>query len=86
MNRFDPHFNTFAAAIDAAKVIADNTRAVLAKPADLWNICQEPLSYGDTRRISLKLETFQGKPTKKYFHVTIYRLDSGHYELTAYTL
>jgi hypothetical protein len=44
------------------------------------------LPYGATRSFHFELLTIRGKQTKKFFHVTIYRLDSGRYELTTYIL
>lgn len=82
----DIYYNTFAGAIDAAKLAADAAHAQLSKPTELWSLCQEPLFYGQTRTASFSLEALNGKPTRKFFHVTIYRMDSGRYELTTYIL
>ena len=81
-----PYFDTFAAAIDKAFDTAYAADAVFACPTDLWSICQEPLNYGQSRSLSVKLESLKGKPTKKYFHTSIVRMDSGKYELTNYIL
>lgn len=80
------YFRTFAAAIDGAVAAAAEYRAELSVPAELWNICQEPLNYEQTRRADFKLDSFKGKPTRKYFHVTICRLSQGDYELVCYVL
>lgn len=79
------YFETFSAAIDAAAARA-GACAVLSAPTELWSIVQEPLFYGQSRYVSCELDTYKGKPTRKYFHVTIARLDSGRYELTTYVL
>lgn len=86
MKQTEIYFETFAQAVDAAGARAHAERAVLSKPSDLWNICQEPLYYTQTRTVDCKLDTYKGKPTKKYFHATIYRMDCGRYELTTYVL
>jgi hypothetical protein len=78
------YFETFAQAIDGATRRADASRALLARPADVWNLCQEPLNYGATRRESFELALLRDKPTRKFFHVVLYRMDSGRYELTTY--
>ena len=44
------------------------------------------ISYEETKKADYKLMTYRGKPTKKYLHVTIYRMDSGKYEVTIYVL
>lgn len=82
----NPYFDTLNAAINGAALIATALSAKLRKPDDLWDIGQKPLYYGEVCRVSLELDAFHGKPTRKYFHVVIYRLTSGRYELTAYTL
>lgn len=78
------YFETFAAAIDGAIVAATAARVLLARPADVWNMCQEPLNYTSTRAASFEIERLRDKPTRKYFHVSLYRMDSGRYELTTY--
>lgn len=42
--------------------------------------------YGTTKEAHAEIETIKGKSTKKWFHVSIYRLESGRYELTIYVL
>lgn len=51
-----------------------------------WQQDISAVNYGDTRRWSYAIASLKGKPTKKWFHFAIYRLDSGRYELTAYIL
>lgn len=38
------------------------------------------------RNYDFKLGTLKGRPTRKYFHAVITRLDSGRYELVTYVL
>jgi hypothetical protein len=42
------------------------------------------MNYGEQRRAHFAIALFKNRPTKKYFHVVITRLDSGRYELVAY--
>lgn len=42
------------------------------------------ISYEQSREAHYKLLSYKGKPTRKYLHVTIYRMPSGNYELTMY--
>ncbi len=44
------------------------------------------LAYGETKEAHYPIETLKGKSTKKYAHMTIYRMESGRYELTTYIL
>ena len=39
-----------------------------------------------TRKFSFKLESYKGKNTKKYLQVSIYRFQSGRYELVSHYL
>ena len=80
------YFETLAGAIDGAVAKADADRVLLARPSELWSMCQDPLNYGNTRRGHFSIERYKDRPTKKYFHVVICRLDSGRYELTTYVL
>jgi hypothetical protein len=82
----ETYFETFATAIDGAVASALDARVVLSKPTELWSLCQEPLHYNDTRRASFPVLSLRDKPTRKFFHVVICRLDSGRYELTTYVL
>ena len=45
-----------------------------------------PVSYGQTVSRSFELMDFKGKSTKKFAHVSLYRMESGRYELTCYIL
>ena len=80
------YFDTLAQTVDAAVAEADQRGAVLARPTEAWALAQDHLACGLYRRGDFQLAEFRGKPTKKYYHVVIYRLDSGRYELTAYVL
>jgi hypothetical protein len=84
--RLGPYYETFSGAIHGAIFASQVAQAVRTAPAEIWELCSEPLNYGCTRSRSFALLTLRGKPTRKYFHVTIYRLDSGRYELTTYVL
>lgn len=81
-----PYFETLAGAVDAIFVNAYSDRGVFAKPTEVWSMCQDHLAYGQTRTGDFALESYKGKPTKKFFHASIYRMDSGRYELTTYVL
>lgn len=44
------------------------------------------LKYEETRAASFALQTYKGRNTGKYASLSIYRMPSGRYELTAYIL
>lgn len=44
------------------------------------------ISYEQKKEHHYKIVSIKGKPTKKYLHVSIYRMPSGNYELTKYVL
>jgi hypothetical protein len=79
-------FETFAQAIDGVIRDADANDVLLARPSEVWSMVQEPLNYGESRRGDFAIELLKGRPTKKFFHVSIYRMDSGRYELIDYVL
>lgn len=80
------YYETLASAVTAAQEDAQARAAVFTRPTDLWALAQDHLGYGETRSVNVELDTLKGKPTKKWFHVSIYRMDSGRYELTTYVL
>ncbi len=82
----ETYFETFAAAVDAIFTAADANKCVFSRPTEVWNLTQEPLSYLQTRTGDFALDERKGKPTRAYFHASIYRMDSGRYELTTYIL
>ncbi len=44
------------------------------------------ISYNTHREAHYPIQTIKGRKTKKYFHVTLTRMDSGTYEPVFYTL
>jgi hypothetical protein len=57
---------------------------VIADPA--WADSLPAVNYEQALNLDLQIVTLRGKFTKKYFHVNIYRLPSGRYELNTYIL
>lgn len=81
------YFETLSDALDEASARLEKARGVLADPAWRSDFCNEgPVNYGQTRARSFALASLKGNGTRKGFHVTIYRLESGRYELTTYIL
>jgi hypothetical protein len=88
-NGADPkalYFDTLAGAVDAIFARAYADRCVFSKPTEVWDLCRDHLAYDTNRTGDFQLDTFKGKPTRKYYHALICRLSSGHYELTTYAL
>jgi hypothetical protein len=51
-------------------------------PENLWT---EHVPYGGTVQYHLPMiVTATGNPAKKWLHISLYRMDSGNYELTHY--
>lgn len=50
-----------------------------------WAMCGG-VPYGTYKSISFELEFYKGKATKKYLHMTVWRHDSGRYEINSYVL
>ena len=44
------------------------------------------IPYGTHKEAHYPIQTIKGKATKKYFHITLTRLDSGRYEPVFYVL
>lgn len=44
------------------------------------------LNYGETFGKSFPLESLNGKKTRKWLSITLYRLETGRYELNTYVL
>ncbi len=69
---------TLSEALQAAKNEAIAAKAVVSADFDF-----EPMQYNTTQRKSYPIDSLRGKPTRKYFHVIVSRLE-GKYEVIAY--
>lgn len=85
-------FNTFTEAVESLQYRLDESDAVLVNPESdrhhwmRYVYSKGPVNYGQTLRADLEIAKLKGKPTRKWFHVSIYRMDSGRYEVTSYIL
>jgi len=80
------YFETLGATVNeiVARLAVDN---IVLEPAQETPMADlSPVSYGCTLLRSYPIAVFKGKPTRKLFHVSICRLESGRYELTTYAL
>jgi hypothetical protein len=88
-----PYFGTFSAAVDIIQSVLAAAQALPVHNGQNgqpnWDetiYSQGPVNYGQTIQVHLELKTLKSKPTRKFFHVSLYRMDSGRYELTSYIL
>ena len=77
--------DTLWQALNQAEKELSESRAI---PAENW---QEKfqyggIPYGTRKEAHFPLLSYKGKPTKKYGHVVIERLDRGTYEVVVYCL
>lgn len=81
-----PFTDTLSAALDSARAYFAEAGAVLS--SDDWTntFCFGGMGREETKESHAEIATLNGKATKKWAHVTIYRLSSGRYEMNAYIL
>jgi len=61
------------------KAIRAATNELKAKGAELTNFeFLAHIPYGQTAKADFPLASFKGKPTRKFGHISIYRMDSGN--------
>lgn len=77
--------DTLWQAIEKAESELSEYRAI---PAENWieSFQFGGIPYGTHKEAHFALSSYKGKPTKKYGHVTITRMDSGRYEVVVYIL
>ena len=66
--------------------VEDDCKAVFEDESGEMFVFFPPVNYGQTFSKSYPLKTLRGKPTKKWAHMVIYRMESGRYELANYIL
>ena len=79
----DTYFNTQSAALQFVYDTIDmENHYEIVYPENIWT---EHVAYGSVVTYNLPLKVKRtGNPAKKYLHITLYRMDSGRYELTYY--
>ena len=72
-------------AIEVAEKRLAESRAI---PAENWQEKYQfgGIPYGTRKEVHFPLESYKGKPTKKYGHIVIERLGQGTYETVVYVL
>jgi hypothetical protein len=77
----DTYFKTQSEALQRAFDSID-PRYQIKFPDNIWT---EHVAYGRSVNYHLPLiVTATGNPAKKWLHISLYRMDSGNYELTYY--
>ncbi len=84
----ETYFETLGEAVRSfvAQTFAKGGTLAANEHAEIAEKFNGGVSYGQTVSRSFELLSFKGKPTKKWAHATLYRMDSGRYELTTYIL
>lgn len=78
---------TLHAAIDQANQDLVDFKCVLTDPLAIAKHYQyDGISYDTYKKFDGELATYKGRKTKKWFHVTITRMESGRYEVVSYPL
>lgn len=81
--------DTLGQALDAGIIEIKSGSAVMSEAAEAElreRFAVDGVKYNDTKQGHAPLESYKGKPTKKYAHISIYRAESGRYEVTSYVL
>lgn len=86
--RLDLALNNIEEFLDKNKATVDDNEHPKDENADRHGV-RKPFAYGgipyeQSRDAHYKLLSYKGKLTRKYLHVSIYRMPSGSYELTKY--
>ena len=77
----ETYFETQNAALECADNMAVANGYQPQYPDTLW--C-EHVNYGTNVKYAIPMLTSKGNPARKYLHISLYRMDSGRYELTTW--
>lgn len=81
-----PYTETLGQALEAVREELKRVDATVADESWLDVFTFDGIPYETKKEAHGELITFRGKPTRKWAHLTIYRMDSGRYEWTLYFL
>lgn len=73
-------------AIEAIEKAAADMQAEFVNTFWYEAICSGGIEYDTDRSVNVELASFRGRATRKYGHITIYRLETGRYEWNFYVL
>jgi len=77
----ETYFETQNAALQCADNMAIAKGYSPQYPEHLW---VEHVAYGTNTKYTIPMLTSRGNPAKKHLHISLYRMDSGRYELTTW--
>ena len=77
----DTYFETQQSALDHSHRMATSRGYEPQYPDYLWT---EHVSYGTNVKYCIPMLTSRGNPARKHLHISLYRMDSGRYELTTW--
>ena len=79
----DTYFKTQSEALNHVfDMVKTGGKYTIEFPENIWT---EHVNYGTSVHYHLPLIVSKtGNPAKKWLHITLYRMDSGNYELTYY--
>lgn len=88
MKPVSPFTETLGQSLEAIKNDVRNRGIILSEGCADWldTFTFGGLPYGMTKSADADISTIKDKPTKKWFHATIWRRDSGRYEWSTYVL
>jgi hypothetical protein len=77
----ETYFETQASALDFVEVEMQKLGIQVQYPNSIWT---EHVAYGTTVNYNLHLRNRTGNPMRKWLNISLYRMDSGRYELNWY--
>ena len=88
MTTVSPYTETLGHALAAIKAELVNRGVILSEGCADWLdvFSNGGIPYGQNKEAHAAIFTIKDKPTKKWAHATIWRLDSGRYEWNLYVL
>jgi hypothetical protein len=85
--KYATHHETLGKAVQCVVDTLNSNEVMLAEPERISQPFEfDGIPYGQTKQAHAEIATIKGKKTRKFAHVSIYRMDSGTYELTLYIL
>lgn len=84
--RLQPYHETLGQAITAGVNYLHNQGAEFDEAELREPFTFDGVKYGQTKNSHVQLATYKGKPTKKFGHLTIWRDETGRYEVNVYVL
>ena len=86
MRNRQSYFETLSESVVELHARIDEARAVLAPEwsQDIYD--RGHIAYNTHHDFNFEIKTLKDKPTRKWFHATIWRLSSGNYEVNSYIL